>query len=73
MSKIGSFYFISFTVDLILIQYSDPRYPSFFFLFVFGQKACILTANLPVFYFLFRALNFTIEAVRFKHIVTSTI
>lgn len=49
MSKIGSFYFISFTMDLILIQYSDPCYPSFFFFFVFGQKACTLTANLPVF------------------------
>lgn len=47
MSKIGYFYFISFTMDLILIQYSDPCYP--FFLFVFGQKASTLTANLPVF------------------------
>lgn len=49
MSKIGYFYFISFTMDLILIQYSDPHYPSFSFLFIFGQKVCTLTANLPVF------------------------
>lgn len=49
ISKIGSFYFISFTMDLILIQYLNPRNRSSFFLFVFGLKACTLTANLPVF------------------------